>query len=129
MFEFVLGLPGGVDGLDNAGRKFHGTSVSGDAGRSGHVTSIETQTEAGMAWLLARVWCGLSLQGLCVGSLFLSRALLEGQGTWRSPRCWEGLTSASGILTSPHVTEEEQVWPSSLWLLVTYSTSLSHAPK
>lgn len=103
MFEFVLGLPGGVDGLDNAGRKFHGTSVSGDAGRSGHVTSMETQTEAGMAWLLARVWVWPVPPG------FVCRKFVSQQSIVRRPRDMEvpdvlggADESASGILTSPH---------------------------
>lgn len=67
--------------LDNTGRMFHGISISGDDGRNRHGTARDTNQEQS-SW---RSWCGgatwwnlgvACFQGLCVGSLFLSRALL-----------------------------------------------------
>jgi hypothetical protein len=63
--------------LDNAGRMFHGISISGDDGRKDHVTVIETQTKnglpggAGVAQLFAGVWVW-PVSRVCVSEVYFS---------------------------------------------------------
>lgn len=85
---------------------FRGTSINGDDGRNGHVTSIETQTKkdlpggAGVAQLLAGVWVWPVSGFVC--QKFVSQQSIV-RRPWDWPEVLEGADGrASRILLSPH---------------------------